>query len=76
MIVEDDMQEIPPFWVFEIDVDEKPQARVFGEEGKRNWVLWKLSQYVIALEDKGAVTVRQLINGEWKDANDWRNLAH
>ena len=65
-----------PHWVFEVDVDEEPRVRLFGTKEKRNWVLWKLSQYAIALDDEGAVTVRQWINGEWRPRDDWRSLTH
>lgn len=72
----EEQQTTAPHWVFEVDVDEEPRARLFGPKEKRNWILWKLSQYCVALEDEGAVTVRRWINGEWREANDWRNLAH
>lgn len=65
-----------PDRVFEVDLNGEPQARVFAPKQKRNWVLWKLSQYVVALNEHGDVTVRQWINGEWRKADDWRNLAH
>lgn len=65
-----------PYWLFEVAVNKEPRARVFGPQEKRNWVFWKLSQYAIALEDEGIVSVRRYTNGEWRDCNDWRNLAH
>ena len=64
------------FWIFDVYVGEEPKARVFAPKEKRNWVLWKLSQYAIALEREGIVAVKRYINGEWRDANDWRQLAH
>lgn len=68
--------EVPPEWLFHILVDGKPRAQVFAPKEKRNWVMWKLSQYVLGLVDEGTVTVKRLINGEWRDCNDWRNLTH
>lgn len=65
-----------PHWVFEVWVGGEAKARVFGPADKRNWVFWKLSQYAIAFEDEGIVSVKQFTNGEWRDRNDWRNLAH
>lgn len=65
-----------PHWVFEVDVDDEPRARVFGPKEKRNWTFFKLSQYVIALEDEGVLTVRRWVNDQWEQCNDWRNLAN
>ena len=66
----------PPDFIFEVWVGNAPRARVFGDYIKRNWVLWKLSEYAIALEDAGIVSVKRYINGKWENADGWRNLAH
>lgn len=66
----------PPEFQFLIVVGNEAKAQVFGPREKRNWVMWKLSQYVIALMREGPVSVKRLINGEWKDCDDWRKLAH
>lgn len=73
--VGDEMLADPPHWLFEISTDDKPRARVFGPQEKRNWVLWRLSKYAIALESQGIVSVKRYNNGNWEDANDWRNLG-
>lgn len=66
----------PPDFLFEIWVGKAAKARVFGDREKRNWVFWKLSQYVIALSEQGTVSVKRYINGAWENADDWRKLAH
>ncbi|ARB06151.1 hypothetical protein FDH38_gp097 [Dinoroseobacter phage vB_DshS-R5C] len=68
--------ENPPAFIFRVFVDDEPKAQVFGPQDKRNWVLWKLSQYAIAFEDEGIVSVKRFNNGKWENADDWRNLAH
>jgi len=73
--VTDEMLSDPPHWLFDISTDGTPRARVFGPEDKRNWVLWRLSKYAIDLENQGVVSVRRYNNGQWEDANGWRNLA-
>lgn len=68
--------EHPVEFQFLVVVEDVPRAQIFGPREKRNWVMWKLSQYVVALEREGPVSVRRLINGEWRDCDDWRKLAH
>lgn len=68
--------EVPPHWVFQICVEGEPTAQVYGAREKRNWVMWKISQYVVGLAEHGDVSVRQLINGEWHERNNWHNLGH
>lgn len=68
--------EHPPEFQFLVVVGNEARAQIFGPREKRNWVMWKLSQYVVALEREGPVSVRRLINGEWRDCDDWRKLAH
>lgn len=65
-----------PKWLFHVCVNGVPRARVFGPDGKRNWVFWKLSQYVVALLEEGSVSVKRCINGKWRDCDDWRQLTH
>lgn len=65
-----------PEFIFRVSVDDQPRGQVFGPQSKRNWVMFKLSKYVIALAEEGTVTVTRYINGKWEPANDWRNLAH
>lgn len=57
-------------FVFLVVVDSKPQARVFGPSCKRNWVFWKLSEYVVAFADEGVIEVKRLINGTWEPCDD------
>lgn len=71
-----EMLQDPPEFLFEVLVDDEPRGRIFGPQEKRNWVLWKLSQYVLALESEGVVTVRRYINGEWSLSDGWRKLAN
>ena len=66
----------PPHWLFEIMIGKIPQGCVYGPKCKRNWVLWRLSKYVLEFENVGAVSVRRHTNGKWEKADDWRNLAH
>lgn len=61
---------------FRVVVAGQPAAEIFGEGSLRNWVLWKLSEYVLAFKGRGTVTVDQRINGAWENCNDWRKLAH
>lgn len=68
--------EAPPYWRFLVLVDGKPRDQVFGPRDKRNWVLWKLSQIVVALLGVPNVEVKQMINGQWSPCDDWRKLAH
>lgn len=68
--------EHPVEFQFLVVVADEPRAQIFGPRVKRNWVMWKLSQYVVALEREGPVSVRRLINGEWRNCDDWRKLAH
>lgn len=72
----DDLLLDPPFWLFEIKLNNEPRARVFGPKAKHNWVMWRLSKYVIELTDQGDVSVVRYTNGEWREADDWRKLAH
>lgn len=72
----DEMLADPPHWLFEVFVDNEPRARVFGPQEKRNWVLWRLSKYCIALEQTGVVLVRRYSDGAWSEANNWRNLGN
>lgn len=72
----DPMLANPPEHLFEVLVGDVPQARIFGEREKRNWVFWKLSEYVLALSGRGNVSVRRYINGKWENNYDWRNAAH
>lgn len=65
-----------PEFQFLVCVGEEPRSQVFGPADKRNWVLWKLSEYVLALSSEGAVSVKRMINGEWSPCDDWRKLAH
>lgn len=67
---------VPPDFLFHICIDGTPRAQVYGPKSKRNWVLWTLSQHALALVGEGVVSVRRLINGEWRECDDWRNLAH
>ncbi len=76
---EDEFEEIiaqPPHWLFEVAVGKIPKGRIFGPKGKRNWVLWRLSKYVLEYEEEGVVSVKRHNNGKWEKADDWRNLAH
>lgn len=66
----------PPYWLFEVALNDEPRARVFGPKDKRNWVLWRLSKYVVALSNTGVVSVRRFINGKWVAADDWRTLGN
>ena len=65
-----------PYWLFHVYVNGEPTAQVYGPEEKRNWVLWKLSQYVLGLSERGVVSVKRLINGEWNDCDNWRQLGN
>lgn len=66
----------PPEFVFRLFVGDNPRAQVFGPSDKRNWVLWKVSQYAIELAAEGVVSVKRYNNGKWENADGWRNLAH
>ena len=66
----------PPEFIFEVDVDGEPRARVFRSTSKREFVFWNLSRYVLALEAQGDVSVRRFTNGKWSEADDWRQLTH
>jgi len=70
-----EMLQDPPEFLFEVLVDDEPRGRIFGPQEKRNWVLWKLSQYVLALESEGVVAVRRYTNGKWESADNWRALG-
>ena len=70
-----EMLQDPPEFLFEVLVDDEPRGRIFGPQEKRNWVLWKLSQYVLALESEGVVTVRRYTNAKWEPADNWRALG-
>lgn len=70
-----EMLQDPPEFLFEVLVDDEPRGRIFGPQEKRNWVLWKLSQYVLALESEGVVAVRRYTNGKWESAGNWRALG-
>lgn len=70
-----EMLQDPPEFLFEVLVDDEPRGRIFGPQEKRNWVLWKLSQYVLALESEGVVTVRRYISAKWEPADNWRALG-
>ena len=72
----DDLMKDPPHWLFEVRLNDEPRARVFGPREKHNWVMWRLSKYVIESLNHGTVTVKRYTNGEWRDADDWRKLAH
>lgn len=63
-------------FIFDVYVDNVPRTRVFGPSFKRNWVMWRLSKYVLALQAQDVVSVKRWINGKWEDANDWRQLSH
>lgn len=79
MIVVEDTESLlanPPEFVFGLWVDGEDRARVFAENDKRNWVLWKLSEYVLAMSDEGVVEVRRFINGKWEHNYDWYVLSH
>lgn len=39
----------PPEFIFRVFVGDDARAQVFGPKDKRNWVLWQLSKYAIAL---------------------------
>lgn len=66
----------PPEFIFRVFVGDDARSQVFGPKDKRNWVLWQLSKYAIALESEGIVSVKRFINGKWENADGWRNLAH
>lgn len=59
----------PPNFIFEVWAGSTLHALVFGDFSK-------LSQYAIALEDTGIVSVKRYINGTWENADDWRSLAY
>jgi len=63
-------------WHFRVVARGQPRAEIWGEEDKRNWVFWKLSEYALAFEDVGVVTVERRNNGKWETCNGWRELAH
>jgi len=68
--------EDPVFFEFMIGSQGTPQGRVFGPKEKRNWVMWKLSDYTLEAENRGIVSVARYINGKWEPADDWRNLSN
>jgi len=63
-------------WIFDVFLDGEPRARVFGPAFKRNWVMWRLSKYCIALGTQGLVSVKRWNNGKWEIADDWRQFAN
>lgn len=63
-------------WHFRVIARGQPQAEIRGTVDKRTWVLAKVSEYVLAFEDRGVVTVERLINGKWEACNGWRKLAN
>ena len=70
------MDEDPPYWVFEVEVDGVSHGQIYGPKYKRNSVLWLLSKHVLSLSSGGEVHVKRLIDRHWFPADDWRNLAN
>ena len=66
----------PPEFVFEVMVDGVAHARLFGEAPRRNWILWRVSRYVLDLIDDHAVDVNRYRNGKWENCDDWRKLGN
>ncbi len=70
------ISEVDHHYVFELSVSNDPMIRVFGDLEMRDRVLMELSNYVDKFKHEGNITIKQLIDGNWVDANNWRNLAH
>jgi len=74
--MEEELPDEDPDFLFVVSLDGTAQVSIFGDHLKRNRVLWKLSQVVLELAQSGVVDVKQKINGEWEQRDDWRRLAH
>ena len=66
----------PWFWHFRVVLNGQPKVEVWGDRYMREVVFDNLSDYAIAFERAGVVSVQRHINGEWEACNGWRELAH